>query len=437
MYARRDLAVDEEIITAIPFKACLSARTCAAAELLRAEQLGGGLALNIAIMHELWLGEKSRWAGYFAILPKGGERTLPMFWPDDLLAELEGTDLLMHVEDDKKNMREDFTEHVLEGLVRRFPETFPPDTFTFEMYLEAASVSASRAFFIGDDAGEALVPWADMFNHRTDSEHVNVLGADEEEGEEGDEEEGDDEEEGKEDEGEEEDDDEEGDDDNEEDEDEEEEEEETSPIEPPEGKLVIHTIRPAKTGDELFNTFGQQNNASLLHKYGFCEVNNAHTTVTIDASLVIDVVGPEVREAAESLLIDLDEEPYFEIAPDGQIEDALRDIVQRALKFQKLDQKGNKTNRVDVSEDVRVALRSIIDRRLGMYTRAEPKEMGAADDTNPPAGGGVVGRAAAIVLRRGEQALLQRAVDLACENEPCQFVVDSGHEGGVKRKRRS
>ena len=78
------------MISAIPVAACLSARTCQAAEVLRAEKLGGGLALNIAIMHELWLGDESRWAGYFAILPKGGERTLPMFWSDAQLSELDG-----------------------------------------------------------------------------------------------------------------------------------------------------------------------------------------------------------------------------------------------------------------------------------------------------------------------------------------------------------
>jgi hypothetical protein len=70
VYARYDLEVGKEVISAIPKAACLSARTCKVAELLRAEKLGGGLALNVAIMYELWLGDKSRWAGYFKILPQ-------------------------------------------------------------------------------------------------------------------------------------------------------------------------------------------------------------------------------------------------------------------------------------------------------------------------------------------------------------------------------
>ena len=43
--------------------------------------------------------------------------------------------------------------------------------------------------------------------------------------------------------------------------------------------LEIHACASAEKGDELFNTFGQQNNASLLHKYGFCELRNAYTNV--------------------------------------------------------------------------------------------------------------------------------------------------------------
>ena len=63
-----------------------------------------------------------------------------------------------------------------------FPEVFDPGRYRsargFELYLEAASLAASRAFFIGDVFGEALVPVADAFNHRTDAESVRVFGAD-------------------------------------------------------------------------------------------------------------------------------------------------------------------------------------------------------------------------------------------------------------------
>ena len=52
VFARRDLKEGEEVVR-VPKRACLSPATCQAAPLLREAQLGGGLALNIAIMHEV------------------------------------------------------------------------------------------------------------------------------------------------------------------------------------------------------------------------------------------------------------------------------------------------------------------------------------------------------------------------------------------------
>ena len=320
------------------------------------------------------------------------------------------------MKDDKKCMLEDFTEHVTEGLSRRYPERFPPGAFTFEAYLEAASISASRAFYIGEVAGEALVPWADMFNHRTDNEHVHVLGTDDDDKEE-EEDGGEDGEDGDEEEEEEEDDaeEEEEEEDEEAEEEEEEEEEEEGPIEPPQGKLMIHVVKRAKKGDELFNTFGQQNNASLLHKYGFCEVDNAHTTVTIDASLVVDVVGSGARMAAHRIGLDLVEEPYFEIAPDGEIEDALFALLGRFHR-----PKGSKEDAAPDSPQVLASLSGILEKRASTYPDADvdapagkkgKKVTKGEEDVDPPAGGGVVGRAAAIALRKGERALLASVAD--------------------------
>jgi SET domain-containing protein 6 len=116
VYARRAIAPDDVLVASIPKASCLSARTCSCAAALRAERLGGGLALNIAIMHERALGERSRWAGYFAVLPRRGERGLPMFWSEEQRRRLRGTDLLPHVLEDDRALAEDFEEHVERGL---------------------------------------------------------------------------------------------------------------------------------------------------------------------------------------------------------------------------------------------------------------------------------------------------------------------------------
>ena len=424
VYAKRNLAVDTPVVTAIPKAACLSARTCSVAETLREARLGGGLALNIAIMHERSLGEGSRWAGYFAVLPARGERTLPMFWTSAQLEHLRGTDLLRHVTEDAESMRLDFNENVVDGLCVTHPVAFPPGKHTLEAYMEAASLAASRAFFIGEECGEALVPWADMFNHKTDGEHVHVLGADDDdevcppgddEEEEESEEEESEEEESEEEESEEE---------NEQNEqnEEEEEEEEEGPIEPPTGSLVIHACAPAEKGDELFNTFGQQNNASLLHKYGFCELRNAYTNVCVDVALVEDVVGgTKVRDAAAELGVDVADDEYFEIEPDGTIEEALLAVLGRAHRGE--DEEDDPTTE---SPDVQASLRTILERRAAMYVgkgKGKGEESGAiprgSDDGGSvrgavPAGGGAVGLDAARALRDAELGLLRLAIERNC-----------------------
>lgn len=34
-------------------------------------------------------------------------------------------------------------------------------------------------------------------------------------------------------------------------------------------------------GEEVMNTYGELSNTSLLHTYGFCEVNNPHDIVSV------------------------------------------------------------------------------------------------------------------------------------------------------------
>jgi|TARA_B110000967_G_scaffold199359_1_gene233674 SET domain-containing protein 6 len=415
VYAKTKLSHGQVVVSSIPKQACLSARTSACAKALQAEQLGGGLALNVAIMYERLLGKKSKWYGYFAVLPNKGERTLPMFWHAEALSSLDGTELQKHVTNDIQALREDYDEHVLQGLCVNHPEHFSKELYSksFELYLEAASLAASRAFYVGAIAGEALVPIADLFNHRTDNETVRVFGADDEvEEEEGEGQE--DEEEGEEDEEEEgEEVEEKGGEEDEDSEDSEAEDEETDVKEvdaydvPVSGALEIRVCQPTGPGEEMFNTFGVQNNASLLHKYGFCETRNGHTTVGLDVALVEQALGKKkVRAAAKSFGMDLDEEVYFEIEPDGTVETSLLALIARVHRASADDDDPAQEN-----EKVRDSIRAVLNARLGEYEEEKQDEtICGAVLKPPPAGGGVVGVDAASVLRASEIDLLRRAL---------------------------
>lgn len=60
LQATRDIAEGEGLCT-IPKAACLSIRTTQLADIIEEEELGGGLGLVLAVLHEMSLGEESTW----------------------------------------------------------------------------------------------------------------------------------------------------------------------------------------------------------------------------------------------------------------------------------------------------------------------------------------------------------------------------------------
>ncbi|PRW44560.1 ribosomal lysine N-methyltransferase 3 [Chlorella sorokiniana] len=160
--ATRDIAEGERLCT-IPKDACLSIRTTQLADVIEAEELGGGLGLVLAVLHEMSLGEDSNWHGYFQACPP--REYLPLFWSDAQLALLQGTELDGRVEADREAAREDFEEHVL-PLLEKYPGRLRPDFVTLPNFHAAASLVASRAFGVDEWHGDAMVPLADIFNHK-------------------------------------------------------------------------------------------------------------------------------------------------------------------------------------------------------------------------------------------------------------------------------
>ncbi|KAL4439191.1 hypothetical protein ABPG77_004093 [Micractinium sp. CCAP 211/92] len=176
--AARDIAEGERLCT-IPKAACISVRTTELADVIEAEELGGGLGLVLAVLHEMSLGQRSKWHGYFQALQR--REYLPLFWSDAQLALLRGTELEGKVEADREAAAEDFREHVL-PLLAKHPGRLVDEFVTLEHFHVAASYVASRAFGVDEWHGDAMVPLADIFNHKASvvelGEGYEVHGAD-------------------------------------------------------------------------------------------------------------------------------------------------------------------------------------------------------------------------------------------------------------------
>ena len=55
-------------------------------------------------------------------------------------------------------------------------------------------------------------------------------------------------------------------------------------------------FRPCKKGEEVFNTYGEHPNASLLNKYGFTELNNPFDVVSIDIKRIMRTICKDDRK---------------------------------------------------------------------------------------------------------------------------------------------
>eukprot|EP00803_Ostreobium_quekettii_P011645 evm.model.scf_1036.4 EVM.evm.TU.scf_1036.4 scf_1036:33587-35801(+) len=146
----------------IPKRAVLSIKTTGIADLIEQSDIRGGLALTVAVMYEIALGRESPWFGYLETLPS--REYLPIFWPREDLQLLKGTDLEGRAGKDMELTRDDYESVV--PFISQHPDRFSNLTMDLKAFREAASLVASRAFIIDKEHGDAMVPLADLFNHK-------------------------------------------------------------------------------------------------------------------------------------------------------------------------------------------------------------------------------------------------------------------------------
>ncbi|CEP15315.1 hypothetical protein [Parasitella parasitica] len=311
----------------IPKESILSIKTTGIANLLDEANLEGGCPLALAVLYEIAQGEESPWYGYLQALPEHGE-DLPIFWDEQEKEWFHGTEMESAVHNDLIDLEDDY-EELIEPLLEAHSYIFSrgtnldDDPYSFDKFIKISTLISSRAFQVDAYHENALVPFADIFNHSGKNEHVhfetefevcdacgqleycehqylNYL-------EDSDAEEGDDA--GWEDEDADEDQDIEdseeleamgldtelpdleelenagvdfyNDNDSEEDEDEDEDEQKKDTCD-----MVLD--RNVQKGEEVFNTYGDHPNIALLSKYGFCYDDNKNDFVSITEDSLVE-----------------------------------------------------------------------------------------------------------------------------------------------------
>jgi len=125
--------------------------------------------LALKIMYERSLKEKSFWNDYIPMIPKDYTNTI--FWNDQELLELQGSNLYPISQTLKQQVQEDYIK--LLGLFHAFPDVFPLEDFTIDIYKWALATIWSRTFDIEvkfpdemtSRLARVLPPFADLFNH--------------------------------------------------------------------------------------------------------------------------------------------------------------------------------------------------------------------------------------------------------------------------------
>ncbi|KAG9141265.1 hypothetical protein Leryth_001739 [Lithospermum erythrorhizon] len=273
-----------DVVATIPKDSCLTNKTSSACHLIADAGLDGFLALAVAIMYEISLGPASRWFGYLQIMPHN--EPIPLLWSvEEIDSLLAGTELHKVVKEDKLLVYEDWKE-CIQPLLDSSSLELDPEFFGVEQYLAAKSLISSRSFEIDDYHGSGMVPLADLFNHKTDGEHVHFTLPSAQSGSDSD------------------------DPDAENDNNEDEKVEVSELVNPKENSdttsssdndtevssspgnessvLEMIIVKDVKLGDEVFNTYGSLGNAALLHRYGFTEPDNPYDIVNIDLELVLN-----------------------------------------------------------------------------------------------------------------------------------------------------
>ncbi|EGC35358.1 hypothetical protein DICPUDRAFT_152307 [Dictyostelium purpureum] len=169
--SNKDLKVNN-IVAKIPKDIILSIHTSSISNILTKYTMERNIATAIALIYEASIGEKSKWYGYISSLPLKVD--IPILWDKESQQLLNGTVMEDVIQDDNILINHAYADIVESLLIKNHPEYFSKEIFSFENFKIANSIVSSRAFCIDSYHGDSLVPLADIFNHKTGRENVHI-----------------------------------------------------------------------------------------------------------------------------------------------------------------------------------------------------------------------------------------------------------------------
>ncbi|KAG2297886.1 hypothetical protein Bca52824_034358 [Brassica carinata] len=160
LVARRDIGRNE-VVLEVPKRLWISPETAAASKI---GALCGGLkpwvSVALFLIREKY-DEGSSWRVYLDVLPESTDSTI--FWSEEELAELKGTQLLSNTLGAKEYLENEFLKLEQEILLPN-KEMFP-SRVTLDDFIWAFGILRSRAFSRLRGQDLVLIPLADLINH--------------------------------------------------------------------------------------------------------------------------------------------------------------------------------------------------------------------------------------------------------------------------------
>lgn len=401
--AKADIEEDEELFS-IPRSLILDTNTSSLPEDLRNKLDDPWLSLILAMIREQSLGKSSAFAPYFDVLPDTFD-TL-MYWTKNELEYLKGSSVVDKV--GKASADASFRDKII-LVVREHSEIFNAVSLTEDEVLSLChrmgSLIMAYAFDLegpssaaaqnGDEEWEedsdysmvlpkGMIPLADMLNADADRNNAKLFYEDD-------------------------------------------------------GSVVMKTIQPVKSGEELFNDFGSLPRADLLRRYGYITDNYAqYDVVEISNNLIREAVrhvldlNPQSFDKRLEFLAEHGlEEDSWDVArvtyEDGQFSEELRvflNTISMAPKdFDKLRGK-DKLPKAELSERALRLLQDTLARRAETYPRDNVKPTAANGVNGTTQEGRRLEMAKAVI--EGEKQVLQEA------QATVQALINAG--AGDKRK---